>query len=77
MTNTRTVRRGKTNCPHSETIAIRIATISSVNTGLERVLCQTCGHASFRSLDDLSSHEATATRSHPMRAANTPQTTSV
>ena len=77
MTNTRSVRRGKRNCPHSETIVIRIATISSVNAGLERVVCQTCGHASFRSLDDLSSHAATATGSHPMRAANSPQTTSV
>lgn len=77
MTDTRTVRRRKTKCPHSETIAIRIATISSVNTGLERVLCQTCGHASFRSLDDLTSPETTTTRSHPMRAANSLQTTSV
>ena len=76
MPNFRTVNRAKKTCPHLETIAIRIATNSSVNTGLERVVCQTCGHISIRPLDDLSSHEAAVTSS-PLRAANTLQTTSV
>ena len=77
MSNTRTVRRGKRNCPHYETVAIRIATIATVNTGLERVVCETCGYVSIRPLDDLSSREATTTNSHPIRRANSRQTTSV
>ncbi len=77
MTNTRTVRRGKRNCPHYETVAIRIATIATVNAGLERVVCQTCGHVAVPSLDDLSFLEATTTNSHPIRPANSRQTTSV
>ncbi len=77
MTNTRTVRRGKRNCPHYETVAIRIATIATVNAGLERVVCETCGYATIQSLDDLSALEATTTNSHPIRPANARQTTSV
>ncbi len=77
MSNTRTVRRGKRNCPHYETVAIRIATIATVNGGLERIVCEICGYATIRSLDDLSSLEATTTNSHPIRPANARQTTCV
>ena len=77
MTNTRTVKRGKKNCPHYETITIRIATIATLNVGLERVVCQTCGHVAVHPIDDLSSHEAATASPHPIQAANTRQTTSV
>ncbi len=77
MSNTRTVRRGKRNCQHYETVTIRIATIATVNSGLERVVCETCGYATIRPLDDLSSRKATTTNSHPIRPANARQTTCV
>jgi len=74
MITSRIVGRRKKNCRHIETIVIRIANISSVNAGLEHVVCQACGHVSIRPFDDLSFHKVATTSSRPMRP---PQTASV
>ena len=45
MRKTRTDSRALKNCPHRETV-------STLNYGLERVVCQACGHVSFQPLSD-------------------------
>ena len=65
------------NCQHFETMSFRIATISSVDAGLERVVCQTCRHVSLRLLEHLPLEEMTATQSQRTAVVNSLQTTSL
>ncbi len=36
----------RTNCTHSETVAI-------ISAGIERIVCESCGNVSFMFLDDM------------------------
>lgn len=55
---TKKVKVARTGCDHPATVTIR-------NSGIERTVCETCGHVSFRPLDGLS---GTADRSMFERA---------
>lgn len=44
---TKKVQAARTGCDHPTTVTAR-------NSGIERTVCETCGHVSFRRLDGLS-----------------------
>ncbi len=41
------VKNARSGCSHPNTVTVR-------NSGIERTVCETCGHVSFRPLDGLS-----------------------